>query len=366
MILIERAFDEIFKSKGGRYNNRNSDATIYNWVLINSRILVAWMVRSNAHLPEPYVDIIDNNEANAFVTKRGDKYFLGITYGAILAFSDVFCRMMENKNVLTEVGDPEKEMNVNKIYSLRLTSMGQLAVTEMHSENSEPIDNVRILLGFQLVKMAFEFLVWHELAHIIYGHVDYVHSILGSFELKEIEREESKNQLDPLVCQTLEIHADRFATQQSIAILEMLISNPDALTPALRPYFNSWSSVIKMWVFSTYAFFRFFSDHNYADGIRNTFHPPPSLRSNLVQAVVEAAIQGADNGPSAKEISMIRKEAMLAVEWAFHEISQKGLDFSNLAFSIQDDVFAHGAFLMNNLKNIKPLLQPFTLMPLEL
>lgn len=366
MISLEREFDEIFKSKGGRYNNRNSDPAIYNWVLVNSRILVAWMVQSNAHLPEPYVDIINSNETNAYVTKRGDKYFLGITYGAFLMFNDVFYRMIESKNVLTEVGDPEREMNTDKIFSLRLTNMGQLAVTEKHSENAEPIDNLRILFGFQLIKMAFEFLVWHELAHIIYGHVDYVHSVLGSFELKEIKREESRNQLDPLVSQTLEMHADRFATQQSIAILEMLISNPDALTPALRPYFNTWPSVIKMWVFSTYTFFRLFSDHNYAEGIKNAFHPPPSLRSHLIQAVAEAVIRGADNAPSAEDISKIRKEAMLAVEWAFHEISQKGLDFSHLTFSIQDDAFAHGIFLINNWKNIKPLLQPFSLMPLDL
>jgi len=365
MLPIEIEFDEIFKKKGRRYNNRNSDPTIYSWILLNSRILVTWMARSNVHLPEPYIDIVDNNETNAYVTKRGDKYFLGITYGTIRVFNDVFYRMMESKNILTEIGDPERKMDTDKIFSLKLTSMGQLAIPEQDSENSVPIDNVRILFGFQLIKMAFEFLVWHELAHIIYGHVDYVHSVLGSFvELKE--REEYRKQLDPLVSQTLEMDADRFAAQQSIAVLEMLISNPDALTPALRPYFNTWPSVFKMWTFSTYTFFRLFADHNHAAGIRNAFHPPPSLRSHLVQAVAEAVIRGANDAPSSEDISIIRKDTILAVEWAFHEISQKGLDFSHLSFSIQDDIFSHGIFLMNNSKNVRPLLQPFTLMPLDL
>jgi hypothetical protein len=365
MLPIEREFDEIFKSKGGRYNNRNSDTTVYDWILTNSRILVAWMVRTNVHLPEPYVDIIDNNETNAYVTKRGDKYFIGITYGAILVFNDIFYRMMESKNVLTEVGDPDREMNTAKVFSIRLTNMGQLAVTEKHSKDSEPIDNIRILFGFQLIKMAFEFLIWHELAHIVFGHVDYIHSVLGAFELKEIEREESRSRLDPIVSQTLEIKADQFATQQSIAIWGMLISNPDALTPALRPYFKTWPMVIKMWIFSTYTFFRLFSDHNYTKGIRNAFHPPPSLRSHLVQAVAGAVIQGAIDAPSAEEISIIRKDAILAVEWAFHEISKKGLDLSHLTFSIQDEAFSHGIFLMNNWEKIKPLLQPFALMELD-
>ena len=365
MLPIEIEFDEIFKKKGGRYNNRNSDPTIYSWILLSSRTLVTWMIRSNVHLPEPYVDIIDNDETNAYVTKRGDKYFLGITYGAIRVFNDVFYRMMESKNVLTEIGNPEREMNTDKIFSLRLTSMGQLAIPEEHSENSEPIDNVRILFGFQLIKMAFEFLTWHELAHIIYGHVDFIHSVLGASELNEIDRGEPRSQFDPLVIQTLEMNADRFATQQSIAVLEMLMSNSDALTPALRPYFNTWPSVIKMWTFSTYTFFRLFSNNNSATGIKNAFHPPPSLRSHLVQAVAGAVIQGADNAPSVEDISRIRKDSIIAVENAFQEISPNELDFSHLTFSIQDDVFAHGVFLMNNWNKIKSLLQPFSLMPLD-
>lgn len=135
------------------------------------------MKRSNEHLPEPYIDIIDNNEPNAYVTKRGGKYFIGITYGTVVLFNDIFYLMLSSKNVLTEVGDPAKGIDTNKIFSFRLTSMGQLAVTEERTENSEPIEDIRVLFGFQLVKMAFEFLIWHEFAHTIYGHVDYVHSV---------------------------------------------------------------------------------------------------------------------------------------------------------------------------------------------
>jgi hypothetical protein len=57
---------------------------------------------------------------------------------------------------------------------------------------------------------------------------------------------------------------------------------------------------------------------------------------------------------------------ILDVEKAFEEISQKELDFTHLIFSTQEDVFAHGQILLKNWENIKPLLQPFTFLPLTL
>lgn len=33
MISLEREFDEVFKRKGGRYNNRHSGPTLYGWIL---------------------------------------------------------------------------------------------------------------------------------------------------------------------------------------------------------------------------------------------------------------------------------------------------------------------------------------------
>lgn len=209
--------------------------------------------------------------------------------------------------------------------------------------------------------MAFEFLIWHEFAHIIYGHVDYVRSILGSFELKE-KKEKSRTMLDPLVSQTLEMCADSFAAKQSLAIWQLLISKPDALTPELRPYFNTWPSVLRMWMFSTYTFFRLFSDLNNANGIRNSFHPPPSVRSHLVQAIARTVLQNTNNAPSTEDIKNICNDAIIAVELAFIEISQE-IDLTHLTFSIQDDAFVHGSFLIKNWENVKPLLQPFTLSP---
>jgi hypothetical protein len=273
--------------------------------------------------------------------------------------------MLSSKNVLTEVGDPTKGIDETKILSLRLTGMGQLAVVDESFEKSERIDDTRKLLGLQLVKMVFDFLIWHELGHIFYGHVDYIHSILGAHEVKEIQREEeSGTVLDPLVSQTLEMSADRFAANQTMVILEMLISTPEALTPGLRPYFNAWPSAFKMWVFSSYTFFRFFSSLNSANGIAKAFYPPPAVRSHLMTAVARSVLHQADNAPSQDDISKFFKDAILSVERAFAEISQTEIDFTHLTFSVQDEVFAHGSLLIKNWENVKPLLEPFSLLPL--
>ena len=152
MIPLESEFNEVFKSKGGRYNNRHSDETLFSWILTNSRILATWMKQSHEHLPEPYIDIIDSNEPNAYVTKSGDRYFIGITYGTVVLFNDIYYRILSNKKVLTDVGDPAKGIDTSKIYSLRLTAMGQLAVTKDYSEHSEPIEDIRVVFEYSAYK----------------------------------------------------------------------------------------------------------------------------------------------------------------------------------------------------------------------
>ena len=324
------------------------------------------MRRNKDHLPEPYIDIIDNNEPNAYATKSGNKYFIGITSGAIVLIYDTFFRIMSSKKILTDVGDPSKGMEAKKTLNPTLTELGQLTLPKEHHETSAPIDNTRILFAQQLIKMVFEFLIWHEFAHVIFGHVDYVHSVLGSFEIEEIEGEkEPHNWLDALVSQTLEMEADGFATNRGLDILDVLITNPDALTSELRPYLNDWSSAIKMWVFAIYTFFRLFSNQNNVRGIEKASHPVPAVRSILVLATVCTILQPKNDAAFLERVSKICIDAAAAVEGAFEEILQQKLDLTHFSFIMQEEASAHGHFLMKNRNAIIPLLQPFTYAPLR-
>jgi len=365
MTPLESEFDLIFKNKGGRYINRNSDIQDIAWSLASSRILIAWIRRTEAHLPEPYIDIIDNIEPNAFATKSGSKYFIGITYGAIVIFQDIFYRMYSSKIFLADVGEQVKEVDADEKFFLRLTHMAQFALPDDPPTKSSPINDIRFFLSFQIMKMAFEFLVWHEFAHIIYGHLGFVHSVLGSFEIREMKREkETRKWIDPLISQTLEVKADSYAAIRGMDILEILISNPGMLSPGLRPYFNDWSVALKMWVFATYTFFRLFSNQNIATGMKKASHPPPSVRSHLVLAVAISALDGRNNVPPSRILSKLCVTAAAEIEMVFGEISQNVPDFTHLIFSTQDEISEHALFLGKHWNNVMPLLQPFTFSPL--
>lgn len=367
MTQFESEFDQVFKGKGGRYNDRSTEMEYLNWVPICSRILVEWMRHNDPFLPEPYIDIIDDNEPNAYVTKNGDKYFIGITYGTIVLLNNTFYDMLSSKIFLTDIRDPAKEVDTKEMLLIRLTKMGQFMLTKDLPEKPVPINHIRILFAFQLMKMAVEFLVLHEFAHIIYGHLDFVRSVLGSFEVKEIEeKKESRNCTDPLIWQSLEMNADSYAAKRSIDILEILISNPDALGPELRPYLNEWPSALRMWVYSTYTFFRLFSNQNNTTGIRNGFHPPPSIRSHLILAVAYSVLGDRIGTHSSENLSKICMDAIVEVEGFFEEISQKEVGFTYLNFMIEEEVFAHSLLLLKNWKNVEFMLQPFTYLPLTL
>src|ERR1700744_4308723 len=125
MTRLESEFDQHFKHKGGRYDERYPDREYFSWILTNSRMAIAQMRRNITNLPVPYIDIVDNNEPNAYATKSGDRYFIGITSGTITLFNDIFFRLVSSKNIS---------------FFSELTDIEQLALTEEGPGKLFPVD----------------------------------------------------------------------------------------------------------------------------------------------------------------------------------------------------------------------------------
>jgi hypothetical protein len=365
MTQIENAFDLLFKARGGKYQGKFSESDLFSHVLKNSRDLIEKMRRKNPELPDVYIDIIDNTTLNACATKSGQKYFIGIHAGTIFLIHDIFFRMMSSRNIFTDIGDITKEGETKKIFNAQLTDLGQLAVVKGQQEILAPVSYVRGLLAQIFIDIAIEFLIAHEYAHIIFGHVDYCHSLLGTFEIEEAtQKAASGNSIDPLISQTLEMDADSFATNRGMEILNLLFNNPDFVVPDAQQFYKDWPSMIKMWVFSIYTFFRIFAHSNNSTFIKTDLHPPPSIRATLIMANIYSIFQIKYDTSILGEISKICIDAAFVVEKAFEEISEQGLDLASFNFSTKDEAFIHGQFLMKNWNTVRPLLVPFTHSPL--
>jgi len=317
-------------------------------------------------LPDVYIDIIDNSSLNACATKSGQKYFIGIHGGTIFLIYDIFFRMMSSRNIFTGIGDVTKEAETKKIFNAQLTDLGQLAVVKDQHEILTPVSYARGLLAQLFIDIAIEFLIAHEYAHIIFGHVDYCHSILGTFEIEETTQKSTTSKvIDPLVSQTLEMDADSFATNRGMEMLNLIFTNPNFAVPDAQQFYKNWPSMIKMWVFSIYTFFRIFGHTNNSNSIKTDLHPPASIRSHLVMANIFSIFQVKYDTSLLSEISTICIDAALTVEKAFEEISHQGFDLAPLDFSKKEEALIHGRFLMKNWNIVRPLLEPFTYIPLS-
>ncbi len=360
MTRLENSFETIFKTRGGRHQGQLAESPLFKHALKLARSWISAVKGLNSPLPDPYIDVIANSTLNACATKSENTYFIAIHAGTIILIYTLFLRMMSSKNIFAQVGDISKEPGINKIYSAELTNLEQLIFVTDPNESIGPVSQDRRVFAQILSDIVIEFLVSHEYAHIIYGHVDYKHSILGTFEINEGEIAMRTGQSpDPLISQTLEMDADSGATNWGLASLNRKLTQPELLNPQIRQFYRNWPDMLKMWVFAVYTFFRIIGHQNDVRTMQTYLHPPPSVRAHLILGNICTIFERKYDTSILNQIPNICVGAARHVENMFAEISEQGLDLAPLTFSTRKDAFDHGRSLMRNWNIVRPQLAPF-------
>lgn len=167
---------------------------------------------------------IDNTSLNA-IAVSGNKYdHIGIALGSILNINIFFEILLSHPEILLELGNPSEE--VKKIDDLSGISwiseyesiFHNLQKQSLSPKNLTPINRQRVSVANILSQIAIDFIILHELCHILYGHTTlngmknkpYIE--LGRAYKSEYEYEES---------QAIELHADG----HSVYILLTLLLN---------------------------------------------------------------------------------------------------------------------------------------------
>lgn len=158
------------------------------------------------------------------------------------------------------------------------------AYTALGFEAPVKFDEPLKTLCSQIAYGAIEWLVYHELGHIINGHLE-----LGK-ELNDLtfilEDDPSEERDENLTSQALEVDADCFATwlllqlrlQSPVAIEESRPSTSDAEKELLR---------LRCFVFGVFAIVRGFDDHPFdEDTMFDSDHPPGVIRMNYMLDLV--------------------------------------------------------------------------------
>ncbi|PZP50013.1 MAG: hypothetical protein DI595_12240 [Agrobacterium fabrum] len=142
----------------------------------------------------------------------------------------------------------------------------------------------------QIAYGAIEWLVYHELGHIINGHLELGKEFNGLTFILEDDPSEERD--ENLTSQALELDADCFATwlllqvrlQSPVAIEEILPSASEAEKELLR---------LRCFVFGVFSIVRGFDDHPVdVDTMFNSDHPPGVIRMNyMIDLIANTTIE---------------------------------------------------------------------------
>lgn len=154
-------------------------------------------------------DVIDDYSFNAIAIGINQNHFIGINRGTIATLSLVFNRLLADRNVLEFIGDPSKEKE--DLPLLENISRDFIVTTEILPLFLPPQCPVRMVFSNHMTKMAIDFILAHEIGHIISGHVAFSQSKFGltNDELSLIANSEIENKL---ARKTMEMDADSWAT----------------------------------------------------------------------------------------------------------------------------------------------------------
>jgi hypothetical protein len=167
--------------------------------------------------------LVNSLNLNAYAFKSEDFYFIGLNAGSVLVIEDAFSTLLSHPSVLPEVGNVSAEAKAfDEIPAgfpiVNALSLNDPVATGRRCNRYAPKDPIRWHYAQCLTNCALDFLMRHELGHILYGHVDYLERTGQRALLPELDLE-SESPLSTDVLQMMELQADSFASECYASLL---------------------------------------------------------------------------------------------------------------------------------------------------
>jgi hypothetical protein len=360
-MTLEEEFDLLFKSYGGSFNPKKTNhPEILENTINGCRNILNNHKQNNSKLPEAYFGFINNPVLNAIASKKDNNYFIGINIGTYFLLLDIFNRMLSSKEILTEFGNVSEESDNVKIFDPQITDARIFYMAKEPPAPVAPKNPVRYYLAQLLTAYSIKYLLLHEYAHIIFGHLDFLNSQNNSFECSELTYNNFKNGIDPLTSQILELDADSYAIYTAIKEILVLQENSSLIKDELLPFYKDLSTAIKVWLFAVYTLFRLFGNSvPKVEDLKKLSHPPSGIRQHILFATSYSVFETKPETKFLEIIPNLCVETMKEAESAFQKISIKKLNSEALAFAYKKESFDHVTFLMKHWNNVRPKLEQY-------
>jgi len=206
------------------------------------------------------------SQVNACAFRYGGFNFIGMNWGCVCVFQDVFMRMLACPNVLPEVGNSQAERMPEPLSRIPLDA------DELPSQDGAPYGGTvspecpaRAAYAHFLTQIALDYLYIHEYQHIAAGHLDLLAgktkrtSISGDSEIGKI-----------LIGHVLELEADAMATNFSLKFACDLKGNAWRVDEEARPFLSTLNDRYTAWMFATLTLFILLEE---ADSLRKDSKP---------------------------------------------------------------------------------------------
>jgi hypothetical protein len=232
-----------------------------------------------------YFNFVGSTDINAFALLYRGHDFIGIHFGAVIGLYELFHSMLAHKQFARDIGDPGR-LSVDfselrrKIVFLKDGGGGS---SNFYWGVIASADPMRRSYANALFFCALDFILHHELSHILLGHLDYLRG-RGTTEL--IERRVHDQRLwTTEISQACEVDADLMATAVCLDRLRKFHS----LRPRSEPPAD-WISVLqdtaiayRVWYTAISMLLIVFGvgGEGIVDG-SNGSHPHPYLRDCLI------------------------------------------------------------------------------------
>jgi hypothetical protein len=360
MTESEERFHKVFEKFGGifdmSYGLEEDTINFFEKIKEMALSLLKILRPRYPRLPAININFIDNLSLNACATKYQGEYFIGINTGCYLLMLDLYSKIFSSQNVLTYIGDVTLETAEKKTLNAFYSGQGITCNLSLQ-DNATPKDPVRRFHSRAYAQFAFRFLIHHELAHIIRGHVAYLGSITQNFSWSETEYKEIKELLGFAFSQTFEMDADSFAINHAFLIANLNIQNLDENLEAKKLY-KDFKTFYSHWSFSIYCFFKLFGfDEVDVEKAKTFTHPPAAVRMSMVLANVGDILLK----NNIKEVDEIGKQMFKSADDAEHAYSEVTFQINNPKFLAKTfrDTFSYMEEIAGNWNNVRPVLEQF-------
>jgi uncharacterized protein YchJ len=214
-------------------------------------------------------------------------YGIALSYGAIVILADLFFRMLSYRNVFIEIGRPIDELHGEPTLDDLVTDVKILIDFDKFEEGEKfnwivPRDKIRQNFAEYLFINAIDFLILHELYHILNGHLDFLKDGKAQMVLAEDYYQKITDKQFLLVKKTLEMDADccaccslvRKCFMNSHSLLDM-ISQPEEF----KGFNKNFNTAMAYSTFAVYSLFRIAACGDYDESNHDFYsHSTPRQR----------------------------------------------------------------------------------------